>query len=79
MIPVRILKLTLKKKRVLQVDFSKIGTQTVGDMTIEIIDGVNDYVTLMKEIFDFDSIKSFLANNKDFKLLFDGMNGGKFG
>ncbi|KAI8887357.1 Phosphoglucomutase, first 3 domain-containing protein [Backusella circina FSU 941] len=58
-----------------KVDFSKVGTQKVGDMTIEIIDGVNDYVTLMKEIFDFDAIKGFLANNKDFKLLFDGMNG----
>lgn len=58
-----------------KVDFSQIGTQQVGDLTIEIIDGVNDYVDLMKEIFDFNAIKEFLAKNKDFKLLFDGMNG----
>ncbi|CAO3622901.1 unnamed protein product [Mucor hiemalis] len=58
-----------------KVDFSQIGTQQVGDLTIEIIDGVNDYVDLMKEIFDFNAIKEFLSKNKDFKLLFDGMNG----
>lgn len=58
-----------------KVDFSQLGTQQVGDLTIEIIDGVNDYVDLMKEIFDFEAIKEFLSSNKDFKLLFDGMNG----
>jgi phosphoglucomutase len=58
-----------------EIDFSKLGTQQVGDLTIEIIDGVDDYVELMKTIFDFDAIKSFFADNKDFKMLFDGMNG----
>ncbi|KAG2190865.1 hypothetical protein INT46_001531 [Mucor plumbeus] len=58
-----------------KIDFSKLGTQQVGNLTIEIIDGVDDYVELMKEIFDFDAIKSFFENNKDFKMLFDGMNG----
>lgn len=58
-----------------KVDFSQLGTQQVGDLTIEIIDGVNDYVDLMKEIFDFEAIEEFLSSNKDFKLLFDGMNG----
>ncbi|EIE89694.1 hypothetical protein G6F46_003598 [Rhizopus delemar] len=57
------------------IDFSQLGTQAVGDMTIEIIDGVDDYVELMKDIFDFDAIKGFFAENKDFKILFDGMNG----
>ncbi|KAG2191962.1 hypothetical protein INT47_006972 [Mucor saturninus] len=58
-----------------KIDFSKLGTQQVGDLTIEVIDGVNDYVDLMKTIFDFDAIKEFFNNNKDFKMLFDGMNG----
>jgi phosphoglucomutase len=65
----------LKLADVPKVDFSKIGTEQVGDMTIEIIDGVADYVELMKTIFDFDAIKSFFNSNKDFKMLFDGMNG----
>ena len=54
-----------------------LGKQTVGELEIEVIDSVNDYVELMKTIFDFDSIKSFFANNPNFKMLFDGMNGGK--
>jgi phosphoglucomutase len=58
-----------------KVDFSQLGTQTVGNLTIEVIDGVDDYVALMKSIFDFDAIKQFFAANKEFKMLFDGMNG----
>ena len=54
-----------------------LGKQTVGGLEIEVIDSVNDYVELMKTIFDFDSIKSFFVNNPNFKMLFDGMNGGK--
>lgn len=46
-------------------------------MAIEVIDGIDDYVALMKEIFNFDEIKSFLQSNKNFKVLFDGMHGGK--
>lgn len=65
----------LKLADVPEIDFSKLGTQTVGDMTIEVIDGVDDYVELMKDIFDFDSIKEFFKKNTDFKMLFDGMNG----
>ncbi|KAG1141673.1 hypothetical protein G6F37_002623 [Rhizopus arrhizus] len=58
-----------------KVDFSQLGTQTVGNLTIEVIDGVDDYVALMKSIFDFDAIKQFFAANREFKMLFDGMNG----
>jgi phosphoglucomutase len=65
----------LKLGEASEIDFSKLGTQKVGDLTIEIIDGVDDYVELMKTIFDFDAIKSFFADNKDFTMLFDGMNG----
>jgi len=37
---------------------------------------VADYLTLMKEIFDFPLIKSFLHQYKsDFKVLFDGLHG----
>ncbi|ORX48600.1 Phosphoglucomutase, first 3 domain-containing protein [Hesseltinella vesiculosa] len=57
------------------VDFSQLGTQQVADMTIDIIDSVTDYVDMLKSIFDFDAIKSFFDTNKNFKMLFDGMNG----
>ncbi|KAI7857622.1 hypothetical protein BDC45DRAFT_435520 [Circinella umbellata] len=58
-----------------KIDFSVLGKQNVGELDIEVIDSVHDYVELMKNIFDFDSIKSFFATNPDFKMLFDGMNG----
>ncbi|KAI8365180.1 uncharacterized protein BYT42DRAFT_550082 [Radiomyces spectabilis] len=58
-----------------KVDFSQLGTQHIGDLTLEVIDGVKDYVEYMKTIFDFDEIRTFFKNNKDFKMLFDGMNG----
>ncbi|KAI8081595.1 uncharacterized protein BX664DRAFT_340787 [Halteromyces radiatus] len=58
-----------------KVDFSQLGTQQAGDMTIEIIDGVSDYIDMLKTIFDFDAIKDFFKNNKNYKVLFDGMNG----
>ncbi|KAI8993740.1 hypothetical protein BDB01DRAFT_832520 [Pilobolus umbonatus] len=56
------------------VDYSQNGTQIIGDTTIEVVDGIEDYLLYMKEIFDFDSIKQFLATNK-VKVLFDGMYG----
>lgn len=47
--------------------------------TIDIIDSVNDYVELMREIFDFASIKKLLQDSADkpaFKVLINSMNGG---
>lgn len=62
-----------------EVDLSTIGTTTTfgGNLTIEIIDPTEDYVKLIKEIFDFDLIKSFLAKSSElgFQLLFDALNG----
>ncbi|KAI9489530.1 hypothetical protein BDB00DRAFT_770492 [Zychaea mexicana] len=60
-----------------RVDYGTIGTQTLGDtLEIQVIDSIDDYVDLMKEIFDFGAIRSFLDKNKDtFKVLFDGMHG----
>ncbi|KAG2219578.1 hypothetical protein INT45_002536 [Circinella minor] len=58
-----------------KIDFSVLGKQNVGELEIEVIDSVHDYIELMKNIFDFDSIKSFFSNNPNFKMLFDGMNG----
>lgn len=57
------------------VDLATIGSNTYpGGLTVEIIDSVNDYVVLMKEIFDFSIIKTFLADG-NFSILFDSMHG----
>ncbi|ORZ01564.1 hypothetical protein BCR43DRAFT_487129 [Syncephalastrum racemosum] len=66
----------LKVAEVPKIDFSQLGSHTVADgLVVEVIDGVDDYVSLMKSIFDFDAIKSFFKTQSDFKMLFDGMNG----
>lgn len=57
------------------VDMSHIGTKTYGPLEVEIIDSTADYVEMLKDIFDFPLIKSFLESHKDFKVLFDGLNG----
>jgi phosphoglucomutase len=58
-----------------KVDISQIGSNKYGPLEVEIIDSTADYVELLKEIFDFASIKSFFESHKDFKLLFDGLSG----
>ncbi|KAJ6131658.1 hypothetical protein N7523_001364 [Penicillium sp. IBT 18751x] len=57
------------------VDTSVIGTKSYGPIEVEVVHSTADYVTMMKEIFDFDLIKDFLTTHKDFKVLFDGMHG----
>lgn len=54
------------------VDLSKLGAQKLGDMEIEVIDPVKDYVDMMEKIFDFAAIKKLFANG--FTMVFDAMN-----
>ncbi len=54
-------------------DLSKLGSHTVENTIIEVIDPYIDYINLMESIFDFDSIKSLFASN--FSFIFDAMNG----
>ncbi|EFE40746.1 hypothetical protein TRV_04519 [Trichophyton verrucosum HKI 0517] len=58
-----------------EVKLSEIGTQQYGSLEVEIIDSTADYVEMLKDIFDFDLIKSFLQSRPDFKVLFDGLHG----
>eukprot|EP01135_Chromosphaera_perkinsii_P009612 Nk52_evm62s1810 gene=Nk52_evmTU62s1810 len=55
------------------IDLSKIGTTSYDGFEVEVIDSVDDYVALMKQIFDFDAIKSLLTG--DYKFIFDAMSG----
>ncbi|KAK9467742.1 hypothetical protein V1512DRAFT_259951 [Lipomyces arxii] len=58
-----------------EIDLATIGEKTYGSLTVEVIDSTADYVAMLKDIFDFDLIKSFIKSNPDFKLLFDALNG----
>jgi phosphoglucomutase len=59
------------------VNISEIGVVEFGGFSVEVINSVDDYVDLMKTIFDFEAIKTFLKTEK-FKVLFDAMHGGNF-
>ena len=54
------------------INLDEIAEYSYGSMTVEVIDGIDDYLVLMKEIFDFDKIISFL--NDDFPIVFDALN-----
>ncbi len=55
------------------VDLDTIGTQTLGEMAIEVIDPVTDYAELMQELFDFKRIHR-LFNSGMFVMRFDAMH-----
>ena len=58
-----------------EIDLSTIGTKTYGSLEVEIIDSTADYVSMLKDIFDFALIKEFFQTHKDFKVLFDALHG----
>ena len=67
--------LNIKEYKIMDVpdiDLSKLGTQKLGNMIIEIIDPVKDYVEMMESIFDFQAIKKLFANG--FTMRYDAMN-----
>ncbi len=63
-----------KDSSIAEIDLSQLGTLTLGTVTIEIVDSVEAYVELMKEIFNFKTMKEYLASRK-LKCLIDGMHG----
>eukprot|EP01127_Copromyxa_protea_P012977 TRINITY_DN3432_c0_g1_i1.p1 TRINITY_DN3432_c0_g1~~TRINITY_DN3432_c0_g1_i1.p1 ORF type:complete len:560 (-),score=136.05 TRINITY_DN3432_c0_g1_i1:49-1728(-) len=56
------------------IDLTTVATHTFGDFTVEVIDARDDYVGLLKQIFDFDAIRE-LMKKEGFKFLFDALNG----
>jgi phosphoglucomutase len=66
---------TLDGYRILEsaeVNLDAASQQTVGDLSLEVIDGVDDYITLMQKLFDFDQIKALIQD--DFPIAFDAMH-----
>ena len=48
------------------------GEQRLGELVVEVVDGVADYVALMQKLFDFDRIAALLKG--DFRVAFDAMH-----
>ncbi len=63
----------------LECDVTKIGEHTfkIGDreLKVQIIDSVEDYFQLMREIFDFEALKKFFKSGV--KITVNALNGGK--
>ncbi len=55
------------------IDLDHPDTQALGEMSVEIIDPVEDYAGLMEELFDFDRIHA-LFNSGLFSMRFDAMH-----
>lgn len=56
------------------VDLSTTGEVKFGDnFSVEVISSVDDYLELLKEVFDFDMLKSFMSS-PDFNFVFDAMH-----
>ncbi|WP_115009345.1 alpha-D-glucose phosphate-specific phosphoglucomutase [Synechococcus sp. N5] len=48
------------------------GLHNIGAMQVEVIDGIDDFVALMQELFNFDQIRDLIRS--DFPLAFDAMH-----
>ena len=54
------------------VDLSRIASDRAGEMQVEVIDSVADYVELMRELFDFGALRAAFAGG--LRLTFDAMH-----
>lgn len=55
------------------VDLSRCGATSLGDVTLEVVDPVADYAALMEELFDFERLGRLLGNGS-FRMRFDAMH-----
>ncbi|WP_413744460.1 alpha-D-glucose phosphate-specific phosphoglucomutase [Synechococcus sp. MIT S9451] len=54
------------------IDLDVPGQHAIGAMAVEVIDGVDDFVELMQQLFDFESISDLIRS--DFPMAFDAMH-----
>ncbi|MEO7965291.1 MAG: alpha-D-glucose phosphate-specific phosphoglucomutase, partial [Gemmatimonadaceae bacterium] len=55
------------------VDLRTLGTYTLGEMTVEVIDPVTEYAELMEKLFDFGALRRLIAA-PNFRMRFDAMH-----
>ena len=56
-----------------EIPLDRVGAARLGDMTVEIIDPVADYASLMESLFDFDAMRALLTGG-GFRMAFDAMH-----
>lgn len=55
------------------VNLDQLGSQQLGEMTVEVIDSVADYAELMESLFDFDKISQLLKSG-NFRMCMDSLH-----
>jgi phosphoglucomutase len=55
------------------IDIDRVGTISIGDSQVTVIDPLEDYVYLMNELFDFNEMSELFQ--RGFRLVFDAMHG----
>ena len=55
-----------------KIPLQKVGLYQIDSMEVEVIDGIDDYISLMQKLFDFDRISGFIKT--DFPFAFDALN-----
>ena len=55
------------------INLDQVGSSSLADMTVEVIDSVEDYAELMHELFDFSAIRTSIADGS-LSFRFDAMN-----
>ncbi|CAM9785077.1 unnamed protein product [Ascophyllum nodosum] len=56
------------------VNLDVLGKTMIAGMVVEVVDPVEEYVVLLKSVFDFPRLKTLVAR-PDFNFVFDGMHG----
>lgn len=54
-------------------DLDRLGETMLGDMTVEVIDAVQDYQELLESLFDFDRIQQLLTSG-NFRMCMDSLH-----
>ena len=55
------------------INLDQLGSQKLGEMTVEVIDSVADYADLMESLFDFDKLSRLLSSGK-FRMCMDSLH-----
>ncbi|NEZ60690.1 alpha-D-glucose phosphate-specific phosphoglucomutase [Adonisia turfae] len=55
------------------VNLDRVGTTSLGNMTVEVLDAVNDYAALMETLFDFEQIRQLLTSG-NFNMCMDSLH-----
>lgn len=52
---------------------TQVGVTSFGDFEVEVIDPVADYLAQLKEVFDFNLLRSFVSRS-DFRMVYDALH-----